>query len=380
MLSTLEVDRARLSDIDARLAELERSLDALRSRAPLETDRARLADVDAEILRLEHSLVGLRAENAFVKERLDSYKYPVLTLPHEIMSEIFIHFLPIYPLCPTLVGVFSPIFLTQICGQWREIALATPALWKAVGYSEYAISLERECELVNMWLDRSGCCPLSMSLHRSELLPAIVPYLVRLEHLRLYSTATDLSPLNTPMPLLRKLDVYITGAALAVSDLVLHEVPLLHAVSLNLAAARRINLPWGQLTSLTLHDVGPSDCANILQRTPNLVHCELFIWYYSDERTVTLPCLQSLALWDAQGIDGPTRGYLDNLIVPALNSLQVSQLFLGPNPIDTLEFFIKNSGCHLREVDIDLIPGFAIDESSFREAFASIPKFTFIEW
>jgi hypothetical protein len=34
-------------------------------------------------------------------------------------------------------------------------------------------------------------------------------------------------------------------------------------------------LPWAQLTSLTLIDVFPEQCAPILQHRSNLVHCEL---------------------------------------------------------------------------------------------------------
>ncbi|KAJ7020267.1 hypothetical protein C8F04DRAFT_909373, partial [Mycena alexandri] len=70
-----------------------------------------------------------------VQEELDSYKYPVLTLPTEIICEIFIHFLPVYPECPPPAGILSPTNLTQICRQWRDIALAIPTLWRAMRLS-----------------------------------------------------------------------------------------------------------------------------------------------------------------------------------------------------------------------------------------------------
>ncbi|KAJ7705931.1 hypothetical protein B0H14DRAFT_2415857, partial [Mycena olivaceomarginata] len=53
---------------------------------------------------------------------------PVLTLPNEIISEIFVQFLPVYPLSSPSTGPFSPTLLTQICRRWREIALTTPLL------------------------------------------------------------------------------------------------------------------------------------------------------------------------------------------------------------------------------------------------------------
>ncbi|KAJ6504124.1 hypothetical protein C8R47DRAFT_177927 [Mycena vitilis] len=56
------------------------------------------------------------------------------TLPNEITSEIFLHFLPVYPRCPPLTGNLSPTCLTHICRRWREIALTTPALWRAMPF------------------------------------------------------------------------------------------------------------------------------------------------------------------------------------------------------------------------------------------------------
>ncbi|KAJ7231501.1 hypothetical protein C8J57DRAFT_967491, partial [Mycena rebaudengoi] len=58
--------------------------------------------------------------------------YPVLTLPTDITSEIFTHFLPTYPLCSLINGLLSPMLLGQICHQWRDIALGTPRLWSAI--------------------------------------------------------------------------------------------------------------------------------------------------------------------------------------------------------------------------------------------------------
>ncbi|KAJ7471095.1 hypothetical protein FB451DRAFT_1473188 [Mycena latifolia] len=64
-------------------------------------DRAHIADIAAQILTLKPSLRVLRAEQQRTQERLDSYTYPVLTLPNEIVLEIFIHFVPGYPLSTT---------------------------------------------------------------------------------------------------------------------------------------------------------------------------------------------------------------------------------------------------------------------------------------
>ncbi|KAJ7661929.1 hypothetical protein DFH06DRAFT_1471587 [Mycena polygramma] len=341
----------------------------------LEADRTRIAEIDAQILDLEWSLSVLRAKKTLVEQRLDSYRYPVLTLPNEIASEIFIQFLPLYPTSPPLAGPRSPVSLTQICRQWREIALATPALWRAITFFDRNITLERRCHMANMWLDRSGCCPLSMSVDEVEFLPTIIPYRTRLEHLRLVTfSSADLSLLEGPMPLLRRLDLRLE----TIPAFRLHDAPLLRDVTLNFLAVRDITLPWAQLTSLTLHDVNPDESAQLLQQTTNLVHCELFIWFHGDWHAVTLPSLQSLVLHDAEG---PCRdsGFFESFTVPALRRLHVPELALGRNPIDRLSSFMRQSGCELHELTVYCFPERGgIDQPSFREAFASIPNFTFI--
>ncbi|KAJ7898614.1 hypothetical protein B0H14DRAFT_2315033, partial [Mycena olivaceomarginata] len=54
--------------------------------------------------------------------------YPVLTLPPEITTEIFIRCLPVqwYHL-PSPRD--APLLLLQICSSWRALTLCTPALW-----------------------------------------------------------------------------------------------------------------------------------------------------------------------------------------------------------------------------------------------------------
>ncbi|KAJ7164521.1 hypothetical protein C8R46DRAFT_1278943, partial [Mycena filopes] len=100
------------------------------------SDRLRIAEIDTKIDRLQRRIRALHAEKQAVKARLDAYRYPVLTLPDELVSEIFIHFLPDYPSAPPLSGIHSPTILTQICHLWREIALSNPLLWRAISLNK----------------------------------------------------------------------------------------------------------------------------------------------------------------------------------------------------------------------------------------------------
>ncbi|KAK6977951.1 hypothetical protein R3P38DRAFT_3470482 [Favolaschia claudopus] len=81
-------------------------------------NEAQILELEAQITALQRSIVQLRGAQRAAKQRLSSYKYPVLTLPNEILGEIFIHFLPPYPDPPPLVGNLSPICLDLLV--WVE--------------------------------------------------------------------------------------------------------------------------------------------------------------------------------------------------------------------------------------------------------------------
>ncbi|KAJ7130391.1 hypothetical protein C8R44DRAFT_872200 [Mycena epipterygia] len=110
-------------------------------------DREHLANIDAQILDLE-----------------------ILTLPNEIVSELFVHFIPVYPKRPPLTGLLSPVLICQICRRGREIVLSTPVLWRvftlSLGKTE---PLEQQLHLLDAFLKRSGSRPLSIKLNNVAL-------------------------------------------------------------------------------------------------------------------------------------------------------------------------------------------------------------------
>ncbi|KAJ7356466.1 hypothetical protein DFH08DRAFT_459318 [Mycena albidolilacea] len=340
--------------------------------AERELDRARLAD-------LERSISELESEKKLVLDRLDSYKYPVLTLPNEITTEIFIHFLPTYPSCPLLTGLGTPTALTQICHQWREIALATPALWRAISFSEPypSYSFEPHKRLCNIRLSRSRSYPLSLELdedyidrkHTTELLSTLAVHRARWEHLDFHLSLSRLGAIAGPLPLLRSLDLSVDDPEDGDDDtgeISFLDAPLLRTVVLNDIAAKNITLPWAQLTSLTLHALYPRECAPILQLSYNLVHCELNLAGGDDGAedfpNIYLSSLQSFTL-----TGDPTTGYLETFIVPALRSLEISEPYIDPDCIDILASFLAKSRCKLQELRVT--DRASVAEESYREAF-----------
>ncbi|KAJ7807337.1 hypothetical protein B0H14DRAFT_3483316 [Mycena olivaceomarginata] len=72
--------------------------------------------------------------------------------------------------------------LTQVCGQWRAIALALPSLWTSITVS-HAL-LEREIPLLTLQLKRSGDALLNVAISVDRAAPdrpleAFIPILMR---------------------------------------------------------------------------------------------------------------------------------------------------------------------------------------------------------
>jgi len=325
-------------------------------------DRARIAALEVDIQKLERSIRAFRSEQSLIRARLNLYKYPVSTLPNEIVSEIFIHFLPDYPLCPPLSGILSPTVLTHICRKWREIALATPALWRAIplDWILHDSASEAQLHVVEDWLRRSRCGPLSIrmddDIYMSEtpvdkILETLLAQRARLEHIKLVFPVSYLLNVTRPMPQLHELDIRIPQHDAAFPhSAALEEVPRLRAVTLDFSPPANF-LPWSQLTSLTLVGTEPHECTPVLTQTVNLTYCKLVI--SGDNASVPnirLPLLECLILVHLHVEEPPTR-FLNVFIVPALRRLQVPEKFLRQDAA-ALACLILKSGCELREVCI----------------------------
>ncbi|KAK7018492.1 F-box domain-containing protein [Favolaschia claudopus] len=343
-------------------------------------DRARLAELEPQIKVLEQALAALRLKKSAIKERLDAYKYPVLTLPNEIVAEIFLHFLPKYPICPPLAGPDSPVLLTHICHLWREIAFATPKLWRAISLS----SVERTpFNPDHIWLSRAGCYETdNYSANIPKLLAAILPVRARCEYLqlRLEYHASALPTIEGNFPLLRHLDIELDNHTSR--EIQFLDAPMLRFVVLDGWAARWVTrLPWTQLTTLWLHLIKFETCVPILQTATSLLDCRLDMTqgnaeFTSPDPPIVLPCLKSLEadFDDSTDMDG----FLHSFTLPALSSLTVCGELLGQDGVLSLRSLIARSGsCNLEHLRITCIAVTPLDENSYRLAFPSVRNIEF---
>ncbi|KAJ7164309.1 hypothetical protein C8R46DRAFT_310674 [Mycena filopes] len=149
----------------------------------------------------------------------ETIPHPMLTLPPEIIAEIFANFLPPYPERPPLAGLFSPLMLCRICRYWRQVAITTPTLWRAIQIDLRDWDSDKgrawRLYLLNAWLRRSGDCSLSICIHhiRGYIPRATIPefyhtvarHRLQLQHLDLVLSFGNLPLVQGDMPHLRHL-------------------------------------------------------------------------------------------------------------------------------------------------------------------------------
>ncbi|KAJ7154050.1 hypothetical protein C8R46DRAFT_1356823 [Mycena filopes] len=323
------------------------------STAQRAADRARIEQIETEISKLQDLISALRDEKTVVEARLILYCYPALTLPTELVCEIFKNCLPTYPLAPPLVGPTSPTLLTQICRHWREIALAMPILWCAFRLDD-TFDPEAQFQTVKVWLDRSGRRPLSIQMDVLEWMP---------------DAEFELVPFEGSMPHLRHLELQVPPGGVPESPVAFQprQVPSLRTLTLWDWTYPTDVLSWSQLRSLSLICKSADACTLILAQTVNLVHCELVLTddggWHLPLPDVHLPHLRSLVLGEFTVGHHPDahRDYLQTFVVPALRRLQIPDSFLAPHPIAALAAFTAKAGCRLEAIHVTGLRSLAKD-------------------
>ncbi|KAJ7177100.1 hypothetical protein C8R46DRAFT_48468, partial [Mycena filopes] len=132
---------------------------------PLDFTRRRITEVDAEILALRDALSKAKLERKALKQHLSNYKYPVLTLPNEVVSEIFLQTVDGFT---SLRGRASPVYLGHICQRWRDIVLSTPSLWSSMGIIYEGLGAPVHAGLHPTPRDVAGTVPGLSPLHQLQ--------------------------------------------------------------------------------------------------------------------------------------------------------------------------------------------------------------------
>lgn len=242
--------------------------------------------LDAEISRFQEMISTLHSKREKLQETLDAHLAllsPIRRLSPELLQQIFAWCLP-SDRNPIMHSSEAPLLLGRVCIGWRRIVYETAELWAAIHVvipsSENAMQSPIRCEAMKEWLDRSGECPLSISIYAhcppgdtSSILDALIPFCRRWRSLKMEITIEWAIRLCTivsgNVPLLR--DFVFESA----TDDQWPHTPSVHPSDANANYADKLLqfmfLHEIRHFGLTMYHVGPSATGLLLPPTPSLL-------------------------------------------------------------------------------------------------------------
>ncbi|KAJ7129212.1 hypothetical protein C8R44DRAFT_872504 [Mycena epipterygia] len=344
-----------------------------------------VAETTVEIAHYESLLDKLRTKRQSALLQLDSIMYPVVTLPPEITSAIFLYCLPTAYTDREWNSVNpheAPVLLSHVCRTWRDVAFSTSALWAQI---ELKINDEESVDVFKTWLTRAGGFPLSVKLYmewnleeddRSVIVKETFADRSRgMQSLELSAGVEDIQIMatadaNWSFPLLHKLVICILdedysfgeesqGTAVSAIEMFTN-APLLREASLFKAPPSFITLPWHQLTKFTGNAYAVTDCLQVLRFIPNLTECT-FAAFQEDHdpdaaEILTHSKLESLVLFGLTSDESDpiacSGDILNFLRLPALQTLRIFDFEGDMFYDDILGDFLARSSAPLREFTI----------------------------
>ncbi|KAJ7129366.1 hypothetical protein C8R44DRAFT_76300 [Mycena epipterygia] len=343
--------------------------------------RAHLAEVEALIS--EHELRGQKLEEtrSAILSQLDGIVYPVLTLPDEITSQIFLHCLsePIVshdwtfddepPILATNAR-HAPLLLLHICRAWKCVAISTPRLWVdlRLDFDFVPVNTDPEVmvEFVDAWFSRAGSCPLALNISGSDtgmgmevltstvVSAALQRHAPRLQRLILNLQKDDFGAIQDigPFPLLEELTLGLPFfddldpspmklPGITTSATRLHELTLIEDLTPSLVA----EFPWGQLTKFSCEGLTEEEFFRLLHDAESLVECTCSVDDGEDGGAFQAEVapgphlrLQTLRLFEDSSTD-----VLQSLQLPALKNLHIFDVDISMDDQNLLPFLTRSS-------------------------------------
>ena len=336
---------------------------------------------------------------------------PLRRLPPELLQVIFVHCLPLHRNA-VMHSSEAPVLLGRVCSEWRRISLSTPEAWSSlhivppnVNFSNLTSStarFKRKRELIEMWLGRSGACPLNISFvwfaSDSEdeiklcasLLEALVPKCGRWRMLDFQVPLKMFKPFIgltvKDVPLLEGLSLMDNRTPLGVDVVNKWPESLLFAESaMNLknftltffsGGLRLPSIRWHQLTTLYLESNISfffqdsremlstfAQCAHLQSCTLKfpLSHTAYIPAFEKLNLPITLPQLQVLCLDGDQHLQNTFHmsNTLINLCAPKLRKLEIfgrsgrPEENMAPEPLVAIKMLLERSKCPLEKLTVE---------------------------
>ncbi|KAJ7770510.1 hypothetical protein B0H16DRAFT_1515718 [Mycena metata] len=310
-----------------------------------------LEEVQAEILQHQMHLDALEKRRRELETELGNIVYPVLTLPPELVSQIFVQCLPNHGRVRPRAHA-PPHSLSQVCHLWREIALSSWDLWSSVDLlfirppgSPREFPNTGALPLLETWFLRAKDSPLSVTIRSGDakldprilsLISSVAGRIRSLElHVEVEEDALPLCRTHTTFPYLRRFAARCRGFE---DDGVFDNLntPFLQDLSLN---------RYPSLTSIELGHIYERDLVNLSHQFPQLLHltAKLTVPSESQSENIILPHLQSLNL---------SFGDLNTFTLPSLRRLDINSTFPFLGSSLTVLAFVKRSACVLEHIGL----------------------------
>ncbi|KAJ7290234.1 hypothetical protein C8J57DRAFT_338937 [Mycena rebaudengoi] len=357
--------------------------------------RDRLASLAVEIEAVSAYLNKISAEHAEVQTELDSIIYPILTIPPEVTSDIFVHCLGE----PDPSISIAPLLLGRICRSWRSISCSTPALWGSLTITLplSAPGRQKLYNLLCLWLSRSGSYPFELAVFSSyskeqishTFFPTILEHAHHLESITLHLLLPDLEQFldikfSDGFPILKRFEIIQTGmdtSSRPVSFSAITNSACLTNVAVDgelLGRPLPRTIPWAQLTTFFGMDFGLDQVCEVLTLASSLQVCDINFGagnvdeaLLSQHATVTHTRLHILSLRRDRH-PCADFGLFALLTMPALQRLYTS---ICDEQVPRFLEFLSRSSCQLAILHADL----QLRTSNLAPCLAALPHLVELE-
>jgi hypothetical protein len=368
------------------------------SRSTVITDLCQqLADLETETTGVLHQL---EQQKNSLKQHINAHRSPLLRLPPEITSEIFMSYLAYhgYTVTYELDGHFdllitkTPLLFGRICSAWRKLAWSTPRLWCSL-----LLDLERhkiDPVLVEQWIKRSCGLPLSIwaflvydteEFHASSvaIMHVIAQHSQRWCNIVLdlpFFCYESLEHIKGHLPNLQSIAIDHEYSGLSEQrDTVFQftmfsDTPLLRSLTISrLEELNQFAFPTDNLTKLRLLHQPINESLEMLQRSPRLIQCDFIdIQGHANAQLIHILAdqLESLKLMFFNDYPDRISDVFDALTIPALRELFFdAEGFYFPH--SSFISLITRSSCSLQTLTLKFI---RISDDELLEVLQVVPS------
>ncbi|KAF4611614.1 hypothetical protein D9613_004511 [Agrocybe pediades] len=269
------------------------------------------SEVEETIQRLKELLQNLRHAKTQMNQRHSAI---FKKLPAEILYSVFESYVSADPALPRDgFGTFDescrrkkmarPTVLSQICSQWRQVALATPRIWTTV-VLVWDVSAEEEIDCVREWISRTRGFPLDIfidtsweSLRRSDDWPcpfdAVRPsFFHLLQAIASTSAQWRYFTAHAPYCVLEYLGQHVKNLGLLeelnINRLFSSEVSphrfwagsqpapkSVHLLECSECSPNKMNVQWNAVTTIWVARITTEECLTLLSSARELITCTI---------------------------------------------------------------------------------------------------------